>query len=582
MLRNSFPSVSDRSRFARVCLLFLVVGPGDRLNADQPIATLAVISNPYITTLPAGQIRDERGVVRGFLAQTGPDSMEKTIRLVNRLKPDACVVQGSLTWSGSDADFSACTKYLDRIRVPVMTTPGHWDRASGTLDRYRRACGQTDVDGTVRDLNGVQLIFAGDATGAPTVAVQKIRKQLAGVRSPQAVLLFTDKRTGEFSRPKLTLQHEAFWNMVADQSIAVRFDPTRYGHRILYENRLPVWNVGSTAWSERGSVAMVRVFADRIEIAQIRDPEQPAFSISVPNPVNAERLPAAEDDPYGCPSYSQDLADNPEFTFALVADPQFDRVHNRDHLIQKAAAGIRELNQLRAEPVFVAGDLVNNNLPEEWTLFRKTFGMLKPRLEVVAGNHDVLFNYDFVEQSYSSAPRQKPEYATIVRNAVRAAEKEGFIGATALFEKYTGARPDRIVEYGSAAFILVSFLTTRADEPQLKFLKRALAQTLEKRHVFVVAHYPSLPGFGNSLQGNTGGDEVLSLLREHRVTGYLFGHRHRNGVRVQDGTVHLLSDNMGSIHLVHVFQDRIVIGRKEVGVPIYPVLTVPATRRVRE
>ena len=40
--------------------------------AEDPIATLAFISNPYITTQPADQIKDERGGQRGFLAQLGP------------------------------------------------------------------------------------------------------------------------------------------------------------------------------------------------------------------------------------------------------------------------------------------------------------------------------------------------------------------------------------------------------------------------------------------------------------------------------------------------------------------------------
>ena len=72
--------------------------------ADEPIATIAVVSNPYITTLPAEEIKDENGRNRGFLAQTAPASMQKTVDLVNRLKPDALVVLGSLgIFGGVDA-----------------------------------------------------------------------------------------------------------------------------------------------------------------------------------------------------------------------------------------------------------------------------------------------------------------------------------------------------------------------------------------------------------------------------------------------------------------------------------------------
>ena len=165
-----------------------------------------------------------------------------------------------------------------------------------------------------------------------------------------------------------------------------------------------------------------------------------------------------------------------------------------------------------------------------------------------------------------------------MKEALALAKQEGYSGSTALFEKFTATKPNRIVEHGSAAFITVSFLTTRADDSQIEFLKSALEKTKSKKHVFVVAHYPSLPAFGNNLQPQLGGDEVLSLLKQYRVTGYLFGHRHRNGFRMHDGTAHVLSDNMGSVHLFHVFPDRIVIGRKSIGVPLYSRLTIPATR----
>lgn len=544
---------------------------------DQPIATIAVVSNLYITKLPAEKILDERGSLRDFLAKTGPEALEQSVALVNRLKPDALVVLGSLTWSGSKDDFQAVAGYLDRVEVPVLTMPAHLDRLSGSLDSYREVFGDRDVDGTSKSINGVQLIFAGDLHGNPDTAAERIEQQLAAAESPQGVLLFAG-REDEFSRPRLTTTHERFWKSIDEHHVAVRFDPVRYSHRVLYENTLPVWTVGSCAWSERGSVTVARVFADRVELAQVRDPEQPTFGLTVPNPITAPRLNRADTDPYRCPSYSAELAAKPDFTFALVSDPQFDREKSRDVLIQRAEAGVAELNRLAPAKVFVAGDLVNNNLPEEWELFKSVFGKLKHPLEVVPGNHDVLFNYDFVEASYASAPQRNPEYARTVSAALAEAAKEGFKGATALFEKFTGTKPNRIVEHQDAAFITVSFLTTRADPSQLEFLRKALDQTKDKRHVFVVAHYPSLPAFGNNVQPQLGGDEVLSLLQQHRVTGYLFGHRHRNGFRMHERTAHVLSDNMGSIHLLHMFPDRIVIGRKQIGAPLYETLTIPSSR----
>ena len=67
-------------------------------------------------------------------------------------------------------------------------------------------------------------------------------------------------------------------------------------------------------------------------------------------------------------------------------------------------------------------------------------------MESAPGNHDVLFNYDFVEASYSSAPTKRPDYAAIVKEALAAAKKEGFSGPTALYEKYTGSQPRQMIK----------------------------------------------------------------------------------------------------------------------------------------
>lgn len=566
----------------RVLNLVLIVccGLGQLATAaEEPIATIAVISNPYLTTLPADQILDERGTKRDFLAQTGPDSMRKTVTLLNQMKPDAVVILGSQTWSGSAADFAAAAEYIDAITAPTFMTPGHLDRITGSLELYHRQFGDRDASLKVKEINGVQLIFADDLHSDPDAATARIERQLAPLAKPKAVLLFGGKGGDEFSRSKLTADHARFWPLVETRKIALRFEPTRYSHQLQYEHTLPIWTVGSTAWSARGAVSVVRVFARTMEVAEVADPAQPQFTLSIPNPVDAPRLPAAADDPYGCPSYSADLADRPEFTFALVSDPQFDRAVNRDSLITIATAAIDELNRLQPALVFISGDLVNNNLPEEWNLFKQVFGRLAPPWHAAPGNHDVLFNYDFLEASYASAPEKNPEYAAIVKQAVDAARNDGLTGPAALFQKYTGNPPQQMIEHGDCAFICVSFLTQRAESRQLDFLREQLEQTQSKQHVFVVAHYPALPAFGNNLQPALGGNDVLALLGKHRVTGFLFGHRHRNGFRFHERTAHVLTDNMFTIHLLHVFSDRVVIGRKRVGAPLYERLTVHSPRK---
>ena len=545
---------------------------------EEPLATIAVVSNPYITTLPAEQIKDENGRLRDFLAKTAPESLDKTITLVNRLRPDALVVLGSLTWSGSADDFAKVREYLKRVQVPTYVTRGHRDRLLGLDDEFHASFAESVAENSIKSVNGVLLAFAGDLDRDPDVATARLARQLGQQKSAKGVLLLSGLDRS-VPRSKLTTDHEQFWKLVQQQQIAIRLDPTRYGHQLGYQQTLPSWSVASSGWSARGAITLVRVFSRHMELTQIADPSARSFSLTIPNPVNASRLLPASDDPYGCPSYSADLAAKPEFTFALVSDPQFDRQANREYLIRKADAAIDELNRLKPAMVFIAGDLVNNNLPEEWKLFKKVFAKLKPPKHVVPGNHDVLFNYDFVEKSYSSAPKQKPQYAAIVQQAMAEAKQDGFTGPTALYQKYTGSKPRQTVEFQDCAFITVPFLTTRADEEQIEFLRGQLQRAKQKQHVFVVAHYPTLNAFGNNVQPQLGGTEVLSLLHEHRVTGFLFGHRHRNGFKMHQRTAHVLTDNMLSIHLFHVFPDRVVIGRKRVGSPLYEKLVIASPRR---
>ncbi len=544
---------------------------------EEPLATFAVVSNPYITTLPPKEIVDENGRLRDFLAKSTKIGIANTVKLVNEMQPDALIVLGSLTWSGSEADFDLFEASLDQIQVPKLLVPGSRDVLAEESAAWREKLGDLDATDSVREIAGVRLIFSSDMHADPASASQRMETQLTGAGdAAQATLLFSAHPS--VGRTKRTPTQEEFWQLVEKHNIAAEFESTRYGANVGLTNTLPRWTVGSIGWSTRGAVTRVRVFRDRVEIAQVAALDRPVFSLAVPNPANAPRFGKIEDDPYGCLSYSAELAKNPDFTVGLISDPQFDRESNRQTLISKAEAGIAELNRLNPDLVIITGDLVNNNLPEEWELFNSIFAELKPRRIDVPGNHDVLFNYDFVEASYSSAPQKKPEYAEIVKKALAEAEKEGFTGPTALFEKYTGSPPRQRIDFKDAAFITVPFLTMRADPDQVAYLREQLAGCADKRHVFVAAHYPALPLFGNNVLPDRGGREVLKLLEEHNVAGFLFGHRHRNGFAMFDKTAHVLTDNMSTIQLLHVHQDRIVIGRKRIGTALYPTLTVPTPR----
>ena len=545
---------------------------------EKPLATLAVISNPYISTLPPDQIKDETGTNRGFLAKSSPAALEKAVAIVNQLQPDALIVIGSLTWSGSKADFDKANSYLEKLTVPNLIVPGPRDDLGDQIPSWRKQLGDSDATDSIREVAGVRLIFSSKLHSNPVQAASEISAKLESASSHHPATLLIDTHATRFTMTKLNPAPSAFWDLIDQQKIATLIEPTRYGYQHSLTNNLPRWKVGSTGWSSRGAITRIRVFSDRIELGQFSDPERLAFSLTIPNPVTAPRLALVEDDPHACLSYTAELAKKPDYTVALISDPQFDRESNRQTLIDKAKAGVADLNRLNPDLVFITGDLVNNNLPEEWELFNSIFAELKPPRHVVPGNHDVLFNYNFVEASYSSAPTKKPEYAEIVKKALAEAEKEGFTGPTALYEKYTGSPPRQLIEFKDSAFITVPFLTMRADPEQVEYLRTQLERAKDKRHLFVAAHYPCLPFFGNNVLPDRGGREVLSLLKEHKVTGFLFGHRHRNGFAMFDNTAHILTDNMSSIHLLHVHPDHIIVGRKRIGGALYETLTIPSPR----
>ncbi|MFT5471129.1 MAG: hypothetical protein ACI8UO_006262, partial [Verrucomicrobiales bacterium] len=52
----------------------------------------------------------------------------------------------------------------------------------------------------------------------------------------------------------------------------------------------------------------------------------------------------------------------------------------------------------------------------------------------------------------------------------------------------------------------------------------------------------------------------------------------RNGFAMFESTAHILTDNMSSIHLLHVHDDHIVLGRKRIGASLYETLTISNPR----
>jgi len=546
----------------------------------EPIARIAVLSNPYITTLPADKIEDERGSNRGWLARLARSSMEQSVALIKEIEPDAVVILGSLTWSGSDADFGAFAETIKSVHVPVFLTPGLRDTRDGELGVYLKRFADRNVAQSVKNVKGVRLLFAQDLGRLAGLdnAVVRMEAQLGTDGPAKATLLFGG-RAHPHGPGELDPSNERFWQFVEEHKVAARIEPCRYGSRVTYPRTLPAFLVGSTAWSLRGAVTVVQVYPDRIRVELVRDVAQPSYGVEVPNPAGTARLEPADAYPHGSPSYAADLATKPDRTFAVVSDPQLSVGRRRKYLVGTTQKAIEDLNRLSPRMVFVTGDLIEDNLPDEWKLFNETFAKLRPDYHIMPGNHDVMFSHTFVEKQYATAAERKPEQAQIVRQAVKDAVAEGFIGPSALYEKHTGRKPHYTVVDRDCAFICMPILTQKIDAEEIEWLRKQLQETKNAKHVFVLGHYPVLPAFGNNVQPDLGGNAFLSLLKEYRVAAFIFGHRHRKGFRMHDGTAHVLCDNMKSIHLFHVFGDRIVIGRKNVGAALYEKLTIPEPRK---
>ena len=568
-----------------VMLLFSSVAQ----SAERPICRIAAISSPYITTLKAKELGK-----RSWIEKIAPAGLQATIRMANAVKPDAMVVLGSLTWSGSDADFQRIQEMLGKIQSPLYVVPGPKDLVDGD-QRFVRHFGKHDVRGKAIHVKGAKLVFAHLAERTSQAQVRTL-EQLETLKAgdDKACLLFSNldfppiPKVGSGSRSQ-----KRYWEFIHKHKVAARFSGS-HAHYVTYTDSLPVWSIPSSGWSysPKWALALISVYKTKIELDLIKEPFQPVQRLVIPNPVSAKRMPKASADKYHSPTYTEDLKKQPKLTFVQLSDSQFDdgtvkRYHSRwAHADKMNELAVTQVNRLRPALAFMTGDLTNKNTPKEWQTFNRVYGRLKVPFYPVPGNHDTLYergrvNRKILKDLFESG-----------RKNWRLADK--LAGGKAkdrmtLYRHFTKRKPYYSVEKNGCVFICLNTLVAAVDKEQMKWFRQELERTKKAKHVFVMAHYPVLNYFGGNIRGPEAG-EILRLLRQYKVCAYLSGHRHRYGYRMHDGTAHVLCDCLCwgeylSYQVYHVFDDRVIacwkpIFRADGNRPLYERVILPEPRYV--
>jgi len=535
--------------------------------SQDPLCRIAVMSNAYVTALPADEIREPsangQGKSRSWLKSRSAAMQTAVAAAIRQLKPDAFVLLGSVTWTGSDADCTEAERFLKELNLPVYVTPGTRDVSAGQDNFQQRF---SEYGGKPRysvNLRGVHLQMAaspGTSSGdkADGELVAWMTEDLMHNRGARAVILFGGPRTiGQRPADSDGEAARRFWKLVDEHRAAIQILP---GHdHLLSGDLLPRWTAPSMAWQEQWTLGLIEAYTERLEVHLIASLDQPRQTLTIPNPIVAPRLASADQDPHGNPLYTKDLSEGPLFSFVHATDPQIDDAtvaaaaarYPHDEEMSKSA--VAEINRLKPDFVAITGDLVNKNTPLEWETFNTIYSRLDAPLYLTPGNHDA------INEEHDPRTLAPP----------RATEATGHEGPLALYRKFTqnyasGGRRFYSFRRNGCAFLGIDTHTQAIDPEQLEWINEELARNQGATHVFVMGHHP-LPGtFGDEVAREQGGDELLALFKRHRVSAYLVGHRHRaSRYLVVDGTAHVHCEDLawgerGAYHVYHVFPDRIV------------------------
>jgi 3',5'-cyclic AMP phosphodiesterase CpdA len=531
------------SRLAGCCFAVIIFLTSLNLSAiaadEKPLCTIAILGSTHITALPAADIREtakkgKKGKSRSWLKKVASIKLGKAIEMVNEIKPDALLIIGSLTWTGSKADYKELENYIKKIKCPVYLTGGTRDRIG---DPDGKIAAEIFKDkyfaGKSIAINGVFMSPPGALADKSNIStgMDVLEKEFIKAKNAKAVFaleeydLSVNRITKWEDYRKLLLKYKTVMRIVSGRS-----------HKVRGESYIPAWSPPLTGWSGGiGCVGLASVFSDKVEMSVLKDVKQPPITFTQNNPVTTKRTSDIFASKYKLPQYKEDLDKNPELTFAQISDPQigFRGAAARDEQYFKET--IESVNLLQPSIVFVTGDLVDKNLPDEWDRYTRVTSLAKVPLRHLPGNHDTSFLEGGI---IAEKDRDNAKLVQALAEKVKA-DGDAVIPYT-LFHKFTGEKDLRFtVIKNHCAFISVPTVAPNITDDNLAWLEKELEKTRQLKHVFVLTHYPVHPYFGNNVKPEEGGNTILALLKKYKVAALICGHRHHSNYKLIDSTMHI-------------------------------------------
>ncbi|MHC4874504.1 MAG: metallophosphoesterase [Planctomycetota bacterium] len=553
--------------FMLFMFVFSTAAAGQEPAGEKPLGRIAVIGPTHMTSLPAKEIREpakkgKKGKDRSWIKDRVGPNFDKVAKLIETIKPDALVINGSLTWTGSESDYKELLPYLAKIKVPYYLNSGDRDLQNDpALETVRKVFGDKYMGGKSLKLKGLNFIFIEPAAKENySKCVSAVKSLLDNTAEDETVILVGGSDLGRYGSAEVKKQYN---EILADKRVTVRV-PTSNSNRVSGEISKLSWSPPATGWSGGAmGVSLINIYKEKLVMENIFDLTQASMGLTV------NRKKTEGKGKKGLlPQHQEMLDKNPELTIIQLADPQigFPKVKSNEAQFQRA---VNEINQLKPAHLLITGDLVHMNVEEEWDAYVRVMNSIKVPFYNLPGNHDVLNIYDgFIEAMYRDSAKKRPEAAKKSKELGEKIKAEGGgDGPLRIFTKYTGEKRSRFtIEDKGSVFICIPTFTQKFEDDDLNWLEQELKRTESAKHAFVVTHYPILPRFGNNVLPDKGGDKFLALMKKYKVAAVLTGHRHRFAYYKQDVTMHIICNRPHAQYLIyHIFADRIVLGAKPVG-----------------